>query len=269
MDDNTNKISKNLAANCEPLYLSKHFMLDGHSAEKANGTITYIKYKNMLYGVTCAHVYFHQKLGREDEKILTVFGERLCYQFGTHLECGYVSHFKSLRKTHNDTSKPDIAIIRLDSSYKTIHLDRKEKKPIDLDNWTEPEWKGIHMAMACGFPTEHKINDGQYVSAKFVQATIETTSPFSPEKESFLLHSTLDEENSIFFRGMSGGAIYYVNEKNNETTLIGILFEGFPSRSDEWKDRPEESFLTKNDIQIRGYILTPTIFASWLREADL
>lgn len=101
------ELGKVVVRHCEPLFLSKHFLSDGHSAEKANGTITYIKYKDVIYGITCAHVYFYQKLNTPEEKALTVFGkERLIYQFGVHSSEGYESHFRSLRNSPGDFSEP-------------------------------------------------------------------------------------------------------------------------------------------------------------------
>ncbi|MBR9882378.1 MAG: hypothetical protein GYB21_01425 [Oceanospirillales bacterium] len=266
MSDEVKEYGKIVVSHCEPLYLSKHFMQDGHSAEKANGTVTYVKYKNVTYGITCAHVYFHQKLGSSEEKILTVFGDRIVYQFGTHLSEGYRSHFRSLRASSNDTQNPDIAIVQLAEPYPSFHMHRKGKKAIDLDYWVEPNLKDVNIAMACGFPTEHKSQNDSTVSAKLAQVFAEPASSLNLERESFLLASSLEEDCTIYFSGMSGGPVYLEGADGQEITLIGIVYEGSPGSSKEWENRGNESFLTRKDIQIRAYTLTPEIFEDWLRE---
>ena len=79
----------------EPLFISEPSVRDGHSAKKANGTITYIRYKDVLYGVTCSHVV--KQTG--DKHILTVHGtDRGVFHFGQCGEKGYGSLFKILKK---------------------------------------------------------------------------------------------------------------------------------------------------------------------------
>lgn len=266
MGDETKEYGKIVVSHCEPLYLSKHFMQDGHSAEKANGTVTYVKYKNVVYGITCAHIYFYQNLGSSGEKILTVFGERLVYQFGVHYPEGYKSHFRSMRSSPSDTKNPDIAIIQLNEPFPSIHMGRKGKQAIDLDRWVEPSLSDAKMAMACGFPTEHKSQNDSVVSAELAQVFAEPASTLSQDRESFLLASSLEEDCNIYFSGMSGGPVYLDGTDDGKITIVGIVYEGVPGSSKEWEVRGPESFLTKKDIQIRAHTFTPEIFERWLKQ---
>jgi len=266
MDDEIKKMGQIAVTHCEPLYLSKHLMQDGHTANKANGTMTYVKYKGVTYGITCAHVYFVQEIGSSNERILTVFGNQLIYQFGLHSENGYQSHFRPLRTSTSDTASPDIAIIQLNQPYPSIYMEKKGKEAVDLDNWTSPNWDEIKMAMACGFPTEHKSESDTVVSAELAQVIAEPASSLSPDRESFLLASSLEEDCNIYFSGMSGGPVYVDNPNDGDITLMGIVYEGTPGSSEEWNNRGAGAFLTKKDIQIRAHTFTPAIFEKWLQK---
>jgi hypothetical protein len=258
-------LGKITSKNCESLFLSKPFMSDGHTAKKANGTLTYVKYKNVVYGLTCSHIYEYQK----NDFWLTVFGtNRVIYQFGHFESKGLVSDFRPLRKKPTNIDEPDIAIIKLGDPFPEIHMKHKNKVPIDIDSWKTPEWQSIKMGMACGFPTEHKKEDESFVKSPFLQVVAETTSRLEPHRESFMLASTLKTENTMFFSGMSGGPVFSDGETDETPTLIGIVFEGSPGSSTEWDQRSAESFLTKNDVQIRAHTFTPDIFESWLKVAN-
>lgn len=266
MDKSITELGEHIVTHCEPLYLSKALMLDGHSAEKANGTITYIKYKGKIYGVTCAHVLFSQNLGTQNERVLSVFGmNRVHYQFGAITRNGYLSNFRALRKSPDDVIPPDIAVTRLDEPFPSIHMMSKGKKAIDLDKWTQPYWNDINICVACGFPTEHKTQTDTIVSAGLVQVFAEPAGPLSPDRESFLLASSLDNECEVYLSGMSGGPVYVEGEREGAIDLIGIVYEGSPGSSKDWEHRHEGAFMTKKDIQVKAYTITPGIFENWLK----
>lgn len=253
---------------CEPLYLSQHFMKDGHSAEKANGTITYVRYKNHIFGITCAHVYFSQF---DDDgvasKCLMVYGNRTSYHFGVYTENGYSSHFRSMRKNKEDVDQPDIAIVHLGGGYEELHMEQKNKHPIELEKLIEPDWENAKMCMATGFPTEHKTQTETHVSAGLAQVTAECTGKLSSTRDKFMLFSSLSEPHNVFFSGMSGGPIFCDDITGQNTlTLVGIVFEGMPGSSADWNSRRDDSFLNSADVQIHGYTLTPKIFEGWLRK---
>lgn len=257
-------IHKIAASQCEPLFLSLPLMRDGHGSEKANGTITYVEFRGRLFGVTCAHVYDQQALSG---KWLTLHGtERYIFQLGNFGPDGYRSLFRSLR-TDENKSGPDIAIMELGESVKQIHFERKRKKAIELDTWKEPDWSNINVPVAFGFPTEHKSQLGETVGASFLAVAAEVTRPMSPNDSAFLLASSLPDGNAYFFSGMSGGPVYHVPGPHASPVIIGIVFEGFPGSSAEWNARDAQSFLTKNDIQIRAHTFTSAIFEEWLRIA--
>jgi hypothetical protein len=252
--------------NCEPLYLSKPFLKDGHTSEKANGTITYVKFRQSYFGLTCSHI---NNMVNENNW-LTVFGEnRIIYQFGRFTQDGYLSNFVNLRMTESNFDFPDIAITRLNLSYYELHMKHKKIEFIDLNNWIKPEWHSIKFLVATGYPTEHKIQAKDYVGAPLLDVVAEVTDPLFFERDSFLLASTLEFDNKFFFSGMSGGPVYFQNPKNSKLTLVGIVYEGLPGSSNEWANRNSQSFYTKKDIQIHAHTLTPAIFQKWLEMAKI
>ena len=258
------KLAKLAEQNCEPLYLSHPFMRDGHSANKANATISYVKYRGTVYGITCAHVY-DQQFGEsgDTEKVLTVWGDRLIYRFGNWAQDGYQSHFRLLRKSGSSSESLDIAVIKLLAPFPELHLARKGKIPIDLDHWEEPDWGSISTCVVSGYPTEHKEQSDSHVAANLLQIVAELTRPLSAGTNDFMLASTLPEKNDYFFSGVSGGPVYCI-PSDSTMTLVGVVFEGSPGSSAEWEKRGQESFFSKEDVQFRAYLLTPSIFAKWI-----
>ena len=186
-------LHKAAATHSEPLFLSPPWMSGGHTTEKANGTVTYISYKGSLYGVTCAHIYDYQ-FASTPPKWLTVHGQkRVIYQFGYFDQSGYKSMFRSLRLS--DATLPDIAIIKLDAAFASIHMQAKGKVPIDLDSWVEPTWSDLKSPVAFGYPTEHKTESDGLLRAPLIGVTAELTRPIGPNDESFLMASSLEQEN--------------------------------------------------------------------------
>lgn len=259
-------LHKLAATHCEPLFLSPPWMGGGHTREKANGTITYIGYKGGLYGVTCAHIYDYQFMSTPP-KWLTVHGQsRLIYQFGYFNSSGYKSMFRSLRSVN--AALPDIAIIKLDVAFDSLHMRPKGNVPIDLDSWIEPPWSELKSPVAFGYPTEHKVEANGLLHAPLIGVPAELTRPIGPNDESFLMASSLGQENNYYLSGMSGGPVF-CHFSDAPPSVVGIVFEGSPGSSIEWHNRTHESFYTMEDVQIRAHKLTPDVFQSWLSLAGL
>ena len=69
---------------CEPLYLSAPHLNDAHTKEKKNATITYVKYKNTLYGITCGHAFNSQFKKNKLIKVLSIWGSNNACEFGEY-----------------------------------------------------------------------------------------------------------------------------------------------------------------------------------------
>lgn len=255
---------------CAPIFLSKPFMQDGHTAEKANGTMTFVKYQNAGYAVTCSHVYHQQKLHTSSERHLTAVGNsKTVFQFGGYGPDVYVSAFKALQKTELDNENPDIAIAPVGRSFIELYMLKNNKDFIDLDNWIEPDWGYNCHKLACGYATEHKVQTETHVLAAYFQAILEPTLPANPTRNTFSLFSSLEKEHNLYFSGMSGGPVFTKFEESKNLSAIGIIFEGTPGSSKEWALRDEGAFFTGSDVKLDALLLTPSIFKQWLQMADL
>ena len=258
-------IDRFVVQHCEPLFVTDPFLMGGHSSVRANGTITYIQFKEQLYAITCAHVYYEQY---SQNKWLAIQGKgQYVYQLGRFTSEGYKSNFYPLRK-EDDTYGLDVAIIYLGDSFREVYFLKKGKSAINLDEWVEPNWQEIKLPSAFGYPNEHKTQSSEFVESPLIQVDAEVTREISPIDTSFLLASSLDSEHGYYFSGMSGGPVFHVLD-GGEITLIGIVYEGTPGSSKEWLARDEQAFLTGRDIQIHAYTITPDIFEGWLNQVGL
>lgn len=254
---------------CAPLWLSKPFMQDGHDANKANATVTFIKYKGKGYAVTCAHVYYQQKIGADEFRELTLFGNSpIIVSFFDFSLGSPASAFRPLIDDSPKANGPDIAIAPANFAIQQYMKDNN-KEWLDLDSWEEPDWSINSPKVAVGYATEHKSTDGKYVLSGFVQAVAESPSGVESTRDKFMLFSQLEEEHEVFFSGMSGGPVFYQYEDDREAVPIGIIYEGSPGSSLEWEKRGHESFLTGSHIKIDAQLLTPNTFKEWLSIAGL
>lgn len=250
----------------DPLYLSPQFLQGGHTSFKANGTATYVRYQGGVYCVTCAHIYEEQfRVGAP--LWLTLHGNnKVVWNLGHYTADGYRSNFVSLRS--RDPRGPDIAIMQMSDLLIEKQLLDRGKAPIDLDVWEEPDWSVLRTPVAFGFPTEHKSDSDQHVRAPFLGVVAELARKISPSDETFLMASSLSEPNRFFFSGMSGGAVYAIaDSEQHPLTAIGIVFEGSPGSSAEWAARDSQSFMSRDDVQLRSQTMTPEIFGGWLAQA--
>ncbi|MFM0160770.1 hypothetical protein PQR39_10195 [Paraburkholderia sediminicola] len=258
------KLANIASCNCEPLYLSPIDRLGDHSASKSNATMTYIRYRDELFGVTCAHVFDFQ-FGDHERSACTlgVFGAGTSYQFTHPTFPDFHSHLRSLRQAHHQEAAEDIAVVRLSSLFEEKHMRAKNKVAIDLDAWEEPDWSAIQTCVSVGFPTEHKIQSRRTVTAQPLFSVAELTRKLDPIEKTFALCSTIENRGDYFLSGMSGGPAYCTHS-NDTLTLLGIVFEGTPGSSGEWSKRSDESIFSKDDVYFRITTLRPEIFKNWL-----
>jgi hypothetical protein len=177
----------------------------------------------------------------------------------------------------------DVAIAPLDdNNYWHLLSSRKNKVPIDLDVWREPNWNSVKYCLAAGYPDEHKqivVNDdGEKVANQLTCVVAEAGSELGRTKRLIALSSILDTAHDYYFSGMSGGPVYAVEGheqrevEDEELFPIGIVFQGFPysGRAGAQDGRDVASaFLTGHDLFFRALTLTPEIFDEWLQKAGI
>lgn len=203
-------------------------------------------------------------MGSDEFRELILFGSSPMVvsflDFGSAL---LVSAFRPLVDDSPKASGPDIAIAPANFAIQQYMKDN-DREWLDLDSWEEPDWSINSPKIAVGYATEHKSTDGEYVLSGFVQVVAESPNGVESTREKFMLFSQLEEEHEVFFSGMSGGPVFYQYEDDRAAVPIGIIYEGSPGSSSEWKKRGQESFFTGSHIKIDAQLLTPNTFKEWL-----
>ncbi|WP_417439772.1 hypothetical protein [Idiomarina abyssalis] len=135
-----------------------------------------VKFKNKGYLVTCAHLYHQQKVGSDEFRDLTLFGESsTIVSFSSPGPSGFVSAFRPLISQEPKEPGPDIAIAPAVHPV-TMYIEANGKKWLDLDEWEEPDWEVNNPKIAGGYATEHKDTDGKYVLSSFLEIVADLSS---------------------------------------------------------------------------------------------
>lgn len=255
LKDVPESLSKLVINYCDPLFLTERQRANEKNVEKVNGTLTYINYKGQLWGVTNAHVSDMENSQRK----LTLYG------FGTQPIClsevNAHGGFRALRQ-NGETSRPDIAIIKICETVKKVHFNSNSRKSICLDEWKYPDHsESLSTPVAFGFPTIHKTQDKLQTQSPLVLVTGHTSRNWSFDNEKITLHAGLPNDSDYFLSGISGGPIFHAEDRESNPLIIGIVFEGLPS-----KPEAESPLFGLNNVVVTGYTLTPDIFDGWLRE---
>lgn len=259
---------------CLPAFFHSSSMHEGHHQETDNATVTFVKYQQGIYAVTCRHVVEHLDKTRKELddgwQTLTLQLERVALQLSAIDPNNSEKRqdiFRTLKKDFSG-EQADIVIGPITDFYWELIENKKQKSPIDLDSWTEPRWSEYKFGSAFGYPTDHKEHQGKYVATPCLHVTAEVVSPLGAEEKKITLFSELDKPHGFFFSGMSGGVIILQHDEFHD--IAGIVYEGQPGGKDQ--DNTEtavENVFSDKSILIKGFIITPEIFSNWLVESGL
>ena len=288
-------IDKMVHRSCSPLFATDQFGVRGHNPKSTNATVTYVKFSNRIYALTCHHVLeaLHAEARRSSHRIVPSVhtADRKIWQFGSYTAEGkYRWTFTSCRDFasevmleaaetakglgHSDpleqfrkrnSNFPDIAIADLTAHWESFRSDRA-LEPFDLDKWNEDDWSITQPVwLAYGFPNNHKFEKGNMVSAPMPRISISlATPPPSEDKPHFTLFHAFEKDHIWGFSGMSGGPALVAHASEEKFGFVGLVFEGVPAHADE--AGTSESYVGQSDILIRGYYITPNIFSQWLAQ---
>ena len=268
IDSSKRDLNKRLHRHCEPLFLVDAWVTLGHSDATPNATVTYVKHRGWCYAVTCRHVVEELDSIQINPSGRTTLATMYSRSISRFSEMDPASGrqrttFKS-PAPGGDCEGIDIAIHPL-GAVMPWATEQKDKLPIDLDAWVEPQWTQMKFACAIGFATEHKSQEQDKVASPLHVVTAEVASNLGPQYDKITLSASLEEPHGRFFSGMSGGAIFG-DDGSDDPRPIGIVIAGSPGGASAWGERdPSAAFLTPNDIVITGLLLSPDRFHRWLQ----
>ena len=256
------KLRKEACKHSAALFLVKAQVNFRPSVEYRNGTITFIRMNNIVYGVTCRHVIeaLRQKIKERNDPLLC---------FATLVSETYymVDRFRfPLADDPYIGEPPDIAIQQVRPGL----CDSIGKVPIEIDVMRDVKDDELTHALAVGFPEENvseceRDKFGGYklgMSCVHALAQIENRTP-----QEFLMHSDLDiEPETINLSGMSGGPIFWSNGEDHH--LVGIVKEGWPTKP-ESEHSSDTTIGGGNRIHIRGERFSCQKFKGWASDLGL
>ena len=236
---------------CSPIFITNR-IYNAPQPKDRNATITYLKFNDEEYGITCRHVLDYLK----NQKASNRHNTFAIYEYG-NLFIGE-DYLIPLLEDYAEKDPPDIAIIKLRQGF----LKAIKKLSIPL-NTKLLDPKQITHGLACGYPEclQMKSVEGEYANIKIFSAAL------LAEKNSIInkritLFSELDELSNIAdYSGMSGGPIFWSEE--NGYGLLGIILKTMNPVMDS--DESAKKILDYNHLHIEGEIITSDRFAGWLK----
>lgn len=155
MADSTDAMHKQARAQADPLFFQDYFLAHGHDVNTKNATATFIQFEGKIYAVTCRHVVeiLQKRQQHSPYPSLALMVDRGLLNLSFFTADGLQTAMK-LPKAATGEEPLDLAIAELPTSYWNILTSRKNKRPIDLDNWHEPRWARAEILVAAGYPDE-------------------------------------------------------------------------------------------------------------------
>lgn len=242
-----------------PLFVQHPFMLTGRDDKIVSASGTFVKFQGRHYVVTCGHV-LKQVLGIPDKVLAIMIGNSAINL--SSFDASGIVHSARIPEADWAGKDVDIAISSIEPSWPII-ADKKHKKAVDLDNWTEPDWDKVRRAAACGWLNNYKSMTETDVATQGVTVVANLASGLTPAHPEFTLHSPEGENAETMLSGISGGLI--VADLNDQEVPIGIVFEGFPGEADTLGDRGPGMLFQPGDLMVRGHVLSPETFSDWLQ----
>lgn len=252
----------------DPVYLQDFFLATGHTDSTRNATATFVRRNGHTYACTCRHVLTQSTDSSvvgpgTTHPTLALTADQLVINLSSFVATGLVPALKAPEPQFCE-AELDISIACIDHVW-TAFSRKKDKEPIDLDNWSEPPWSMIEKCIAFGYFDEPKALIGGVVHTPMGEVAADVATELSGDRRTFALSSRLEEPTNYSFSGISGGPVFGLwgeSEASAQFAPIGIVFEGSPGSS-RTKSSPD-AYLSSNDIFIRGITLTPETFSGWL-----
>ena len=266
-DGDRAELSRLANAACVPLFIGNYFAADGRTPDTPSATATLVRFKGRLFVVTCEHVR-KTAYAAPGQTASVGVGRTIINlsSWGADSSTGQAQLIPALRQLRLESNR-DLSIAAVPAHYLDLLNRYKTKVPIDLDRHQAPDWSRVKFGLAVGFPNRLKAADGDALLSKMIEVTAELNSTPGPNDAFVTLHSEASAPSEYGLSGISGGPIFALTDQLPPLP-IGIVFEGHPSGEDTDRDA-SQAFLNENDLFIRGLVLTPATFATWLDKCGL
>lgn len=242
----SDEFGANACKHCAPIFIIRQHVEMAPTAEDPSATLTFIKFRARIYGITCKHVVslLREKIKESESDFSHTF-------------------FIALKRHHvvldrfvippGDwvTPEPDIAIRELNPDLPEY----VGKVALDIDANLVPRLSEVSFAVAVGFPDRLKTQSsaplGYQLAMPCVHAVADNHSTSGP---SFTLFSELQNTPSIRdLSGMSGGPIYWSSD--SAYGLLGITYESSPS---------EGALAGNASVHIKGHLADRETIERWV-----
>lgn len=259
-DGERKDLSRLANAACVPLFIGDYFGIQGRGPAMLSASGTLVQFHGRLFVITCEHVR-KEAYARKGWTPSIAVG-RAIINLSSWAEEGLIP---ALREVRIPAGPRDVSIAELPMHYLGILGRDKPKAPIDLDKFRATPWDQVKYCLAVGFPMKLKQGKEDLLLSPMLEVCAELDSKPKPDEEFITLHSALESPVPKGFSGVSGGPIFALTSELPPYP-VGMIFEGHPSGEDGDRDR-SQAFFTDNDVFIRGLVLTPQTFETWLANA--
>lgn len=257
---------------CMPVFFHSAYMSDGHSEKSENATVTFIKYKNDIYVVTCNHVLEHLEQRREHlndhGQTMMLLAKNVVIKLSAmnlNDPTKQIDIFRKIRRKYLEV-EVDIVIGKLPENLWRVVQKNLSKSAIDLDCWEQPDLNNFKIGTAYGYSNEHKERVDGEIKTYCVEVTADIQSKLESDSVNITLFSEFDQPHGFYFSGMSGGPI--ILHTDTKSAVAAIIYEGQPgSRSEITQKYSSDSIFNQNQTLIKGVIINPYIFSNWLVDA--
>jgi len=244
-------LHKSCRSYSDPLFVQDYYLREGHNEKTTSATATFVKYGGRYYACTCRHTH---EVAKKRNQTLSMMINNIVFDFSSSTKKGLESTFQNPQERFGE-NEIDVCIAPMGSNWRFFEQ-KKRKVAIDLDLWEPPPWKDIKLCAAAGYPDKHKKRIENEVSADMPLIIAEIASDLDQDCLSFTLSSKLENPHGFDFSGISGGPILAIWGEN-QFRPIGLIYE------------EGCIFVGPNDILVRGLLMTPERFASWLDKTKL
>lgn len=250
------------------------FGVNGAEPEIRSGTLTFVSYKDRIYGITCRHVTeaLDGKNAKKLQEHISMYGDSASFVTEAQMHFFFPNgndqihinaRFHIAPGDAYTGSYPDVAIARI-SPEKLVHIGR-EAIPFDREVPHPSQWSAGACGIATGYPEQNRrpVPSDNSIGQMGI-STVVAISPFEcvSDTQLTMFYELSGEPEADNLSGMSGGPILWSEETG--WGLVGIVKKGRDMKQDS--ARNQDSFLEGHVIWIDGEPFSRVTFEQWIAQ---